>query len=336
MMRFALRTIEQAIRHALQKIDSANPTLRNKLYRTAWQTHEKMLADLASLTADEKQQRRSALKNIIQTIEAEFQPSTPPPPPPPSPAIMADPALIAPTRHQNEEKIREAKKPRGWRSNGFLLVLVAILLVVAWSFYNSLMSPNPPVQSDNASSSASPSLTELIEQDSLENLTALPQREETTPLPARKWIRIFDPANIAAIRTRGTARVQLHENEGENFIRLTMQGGEDSIILELGSGIMMQAQGKGAIFNLIGRSVTGRFSQLSVACDFGAVAACGRWRFELPPMREDLLFGIDTLADNIGTIQADSALTLTLALSGEASNSEYMADIFGLEVSFDD
>jgi len=334
-----LRTIDQAIRHALQKIDATDPVLRNKLYQATWQTHEKMLDTLTQVSDEEKLKRRQALKNIIHAIETEIQNTTPlpsttepiaPHPPPHTPELVA-------ARPQNQPGItprqphaqHTPQKKSLFRGNGFVLVLIAILLFVAWSFYNSLISPYQTIAPEESKSDP---VTELIEQDTVPSLAVSDRQEQTSSPPERDWIRVMDPADMTDIQTKGNARVRLHEEGGERFMRLHTTTLEDRVIIEIGASLIARAKDKGAIFNIIARSATGQLTQLSVACDIGGLSTCGRWRFELPPMRENLLFGVD----NLDEMRADSALTLSLSVSGETNEEHHAMDIFGLEVSFDE
>jgi len=349
-----LRTIDQAVRHALQKIDATRPALRNKIYQATWQTHEKMLASLAHVAEEEKQQRRESLKKIIQTIEAEFQaPVAPIPDPAAAPTPRAVPVLsavqISPAVEAeglraewggvnapaiNRGGAAAMQKKSLLRGNGFLLVLVVILIFVGWIFYYSLINSEP---STDRQVTAPNSVAELIEQTDSASSTLPARQEETRPSPQRDWISILNPADIENVRTKGGATVQLHEEDGERFMRFYAKGVSDEIVIEMGAGLMARARGKGAVFNIIARSATGELVQLSVGCDIGNRESCGRWRFELPPMRENLLFGVD----NVEPQQSHETLTLTLAVSGAAnelalSAIDYQVDIFGLEVSFDE
>jgi len=346
-----LRTIDQAIRHALQKIDATDPVLRNKIYQATWQTHEKMLASLGHVAEEERQQRRESLKKIIQTIETEFQaPVDPVPTLTPTTVPNLDVGKISPSVETGglRAEMRGARAPvpsRGddvtlpqkkslFRGNGFLLVLVIILIFVGWLFYHSLINSEPSADSENA---APNSVAELIEQTDSASSTLPVRQEEAPPSPQRDWISILNPTDIENVRTRGGATVQLHEQGGERFMRFYAKGVGDEIVIEMGAGLMNRARAKGAIFNIIARSATGELVQLSVGCDIGNMESCGRWRFELPPMREDLLFGVD----NLNPQQSQETLTLVLAVSSAASElavgaTDYQVDIFGLEVSFDE
>jgi|GEM_PF-6467160 len=340
-MRFALRAIEQAIHHALQKIDTTDPAMRNKVYQAAWQAYEKKLASTTQATAAEKQQRRENLKQIIHSIEAQFREALPQnkePSPPQS--NTPDPILVAPSRFDNGVDARRNKegetlveKRSFLRGNGFLLVLVGILLFVAWSFYHALIEADSPRLTDNPSTSAE--ISALIAQEQSTGNETSQQAPIQTASMTRKWINIFDPADISTIQVKGTARVQLHEDENGRFIRLNAKTFEDRIVLEMGAGLIPPLQSGNAIFNMIARSATGQIAQLSVACDIGTAATCGRWRFELPSSVEDLLFGVD----NLQSVGVDSPVTFTLTVGNDAFSAggdEMQVDIFGLEVSFDD
>jgi len=337
-----LRTIEQAIHHALENIDSSNPTLREKLYRATWQAHEKMLSEAVQITEAEKLKRREELKNIIQSIEATFSRPMPPemqsqekalvkgvPSHPTTPAPAAP--ELASIRLEKRGVAPAEKKHSLLRSNGFLLVLIAILLFVAWSFYNRLIDYNnpPPADKEQAPESISSLITQ-DEDDFLPPTSPSAQGDEATP--DRQWIRIFDPGDIESIRIKGGAQLQLHEEEGVRFLRLQTNKVEDNILIEIGSAVLTRARGKSLIFNIIARNPTQTTTRLSLACDISAVAACGRWRFELPAIQDDLLFGVDIPTN----IQMGTNLTFTLSLDGDSDDMEYRVDIFGLEVSFDE
>jgi len=326
-----LHTIEQAIRHALQNIDADNPTMRNKLYQATWQTHEKMLASITQVSEEEKQARRESLKKIIQTIESEFYqqavPASRQPIEAQSPPIIADPARVA-----KQSENRKKKNKISLRGNGFLLVLIAILLIIAWVFYNSLIGSRDPADSGASSPENADQVASLIRQEQEDAVVSNPPSDAQQNSVDRRWITIFDPGNIEGVRIKGGAQVQLQEDELGRFLRLTTHDAEEGIVIEIGRGLMAQLEGKSTIFNIIARNATDMITQLSVACDFGMPVSCGRWRFELPPTRDDLLFGVD-VADRL---QGNSPATFSLSLTGEASNAPYMVDIFGLEVSFDD
>jgi len=341
-----LRTIEKAIHHALQKIDTANPAMRHKLYQATWQTHEKMLSSMTQATEIEKSQRRDDLKQIIQSIEAGFQQPNPPTsalpeqPEPSSPLsalpLTADP-ISSPHRSERRAQSPASKKHSLFRGYGFLLVLVVILLFVAWSFYNSLVG-NETVPPADSLSTSDP-ISSLITQDDAGSFAVPAPPEPAAAQTNRQWVDVFDPRAIESLRVIGAAKVQLHEDENGHFLRLQTQNIEQGIVIEIGRAIIARARGKNALFHITARnSGGGIMTRLGVACDVGAVSACGRWRFELPSTREDLLFGVDMPAD----IDLESQVTLTLSASGAgaaggaADDAEQAVDIFSLEVSFDE
>lgn len=67
-----MRNIEQAIRHALQKVDASDPGIREQIYRAAWGAHEKTLISDVQVTDEERKTRRAQLVTVVQRIETEY------------------------------------------------------------------------------------------------------------------------------------------------------------------------------------------------------------------------------------------------------------------------
>jgi len=299
-MRFILKNIEQAITHALQKIDAGNPDLREKIYQTVWYSHEKMLLADQNLTQDEKQLKREQITHLIQTIEAYYQlPQQPSGDVPPVISLMAgqnDPPGTTQATQQLDfssptRTTQAHRHKRSWlRANASIIILIVILLVVLWSFYNSLVGFRLPFMSREA---ALPSINTQVPP---------PSQAETLPIEVgnasvvdeRSWIRIFDPDDMTILSAGGRAQIELRDDDGEGrFVRIQTPTTQDAAIIEVGAGVMMRLAGKMATFDIVVRSASANIAQMSLACDFGGDLNCGRRHFEILPIRENMLFRVD-------------------------------------------
>jgi len=326
-----LKNIEQAIIHALQKIDAADPDLREKIYQTAWYSHEKMLLADQNLTQDEKQQRREQLTQLIQAIEAHYHPSQ---------QGRGDvPPVISPIVEQNEaagimpaaesanfsSPTRTAaahRRKRSWlRANASILILILILLIVLWSFYNSLVGFHLPFMSGET---VSPPMQSQDQQTS--HAETLPyEAENTSTARENSWIRIFDPDDMTILSTSGRAQIELRDDDGEGrFVRIQTHDTQDAAMIEIGEGVMARLAGKMATFDIVVRSASANIAQMSLACDFGMDMNCGRRHFEILPIRENMLFRVD--------IPENAASAGKILIRHDSIDSDSGIDIFDMRV----
>lgn len=287
-MGFALQKIEQAIRHVLGRIDAPNAATRRKIYETTWNAHEKSIAVVLPQSKAQKAKKREQLTLLIRTIEAEYR----------SPRKknndqldMVSPKMerasnLASGSGPEEENTRlvadsdngineypKHEHKRSWLgAHALFPILLAIMILVVWFFYNSLTGTGQPT--DDRHTSIAPMRRNEDSRDG--------------------WIQVFDPGNVTSLAVRGAATAEVYNEEDTSFVRIHGNNNQDAAIIEIGQGVLMKLRGKTVTLNIIARSANKKNkAQLSLTCDFGNGMVTGRRRFEVLPTRTSLLFNVD-------------------------------------------
>lgn len=202
---------------------------------------------------------------------------------------------------------RLQKRHSWWRSNVILMVLLVLLVLVAWAFYNSLTSINRPEDLEPQTSNPPATIT-----------------EQTSVSQSDGWITVFDPARINDFSLEGTAEAQIKGNGNNRALRFKGNSLDDKVVIDVGEGVIEQLRGKSVTFNVVARSANDVTAQIAITCNFGLDNSCGKRNFDLHQTREDLLFSVE-IPQNI---DKNGQLFLQSALLGP----EYQIDIFAVRV----
>lgn len=311
---------EQAIRNALLKIDASNVAQRRRVYESAWNAHERALLANHRLNDESRTNRRDALMQLIQHIENGYTTSNPDDPAEENHKLAAEGPeeqieievngatnLINTTPHRASARRR---------SKILLIVAPSILAIVmiigftAWSFFNSLSGRAIIEHRAQA-------LTQ-----SQQVKTVVPFRQEASKDDG--WIKFFNPGDATAITTYGSTSVSIKDDDGVPYTHISANSEQDVVVIEIGAGVLSGLRGKKAMLDINAKSDSSTPSQMSITCDLGSNADCGRRRFEVPLNRTDLLFEVTIPAE--GTSAAK--LYLTTDLFGEGHG----IDIYGMKI----
>lgn len=119
------------------------------------------------------------------------------------------------------------------------------------------------------------------------------------------WIVVFSPDDPTTVQALDGAKAEVVDTSGEKLIRITSGKTGAGIQFDVGQGVLEQIAGKRAVFDIVARTGDGPETQMSVACDFGALGNCGRNRYLVGPQRSEFLFEVDVPAgrpDGAGSI----------------------------------
>lgn len=340
--------IEKAIRNAFAKADAANPAIRQRIYESAWAAQERTLVENASLSEDQRSDRRERLKNTIMRIENEFRPASAPEPVAPPKAARVEPSASIPdasARPAPSDALRgqrsepdlgsldvapreparqpaaaearptarpvQAKKRSGGLRKLFVTVgLLAILGGAGYVFATSTDWLSTP-RSGQTSSSGVP-------------VVGAPLKEGETASDVN-WITVFDPANPTQIATSGKATAEIATKDGRPVVRLKSPGEKDQITFDVGQGVIEKLAGKLAVFDILAESDDGQLTQMSVSCDFGTQGDCGRKRYDVTDAQNEYLFEVNFADGAAGA----GKITLNTDISGKGK----AIDVHAIRVS---
>ena len=111
------------------------------------------------------------------------------------------------------------------------------------------------------------------------------------------WLTVFDPAqdvgNIVA-GNRGTAELVTQEGRQVALITSSDNTENGTVLIRIPRGIVAEIAGKAATFEIVARGANGTGQQIGVFCEFDALGACGRKRFEVDEGRVSHIFDVLT------------------------------------------
>ena len=329
-----LESIERAIRNAFTKADATNSEIRQRIYTSAWQAHERALAQNVQLEETERNQRRDQLTHAIREIEREFTAPEPVQQQAPQ-AFQADDwsldgasrdmlgslDTVAPSRKNSprndgmadfgeapnraQKNKKEPKKRSKLTKLVVPLVLLAAFGIIGISIYNSLSdlsrSPNGGIRSP---------------------LNTGPFKEGENPDNAR-WITIFTPKDATRISLNGTATAEITRVEGVDYLRIKSPSAKDTIRFDVGEGILNQFVNTTATFDIIARSSDGQPAQMSVTCDFGDMGNCQRRRYDVTGSQSDYLFDVEFSANK--KVQKSGIISINSDLNGSGRAVDILA-----------
>ncbi len=328
-----LESIERAIRNALTKADATDSEIRQRIYASAWQAHERALSQNTQLNETARNQRREQLTNSIRQIEHEYatqQTSSSQHPVNSAPEsnqsdLSGSLDRVAPSRKivqhddgmadfgQTPERIQKSKSTPSKRRSKFKRLAVPLISLAAFgiigiSIYNSLSDLSFSPTGNNHSS-----------------LNTGPFKEGENPDDA-KWITIFTPKDATRISLSGTATAEITRVEGVDYLRIKSPTVQDTIRFDVGEGILNQLVNTTATFDIVARSSEGKPVQMSVTCDFGEMGDCQRRRYDVTGSQSDFLF--DVKFDTHKKTQKSGIISVTSDLNGTGR----AVDIFAIRV----
>lgn len=326
-----LESIERAIRNAFTKADATNSEIRKRIYTSAWQAHERALAQNVKLDEAERNQRRDQLTHVIRGIEREYAtPEAVKQQAPQADDWSLDGAndgmsgsldTVAPSRKNaprndgmadfgeapnRAQKTKTAPKKRSKLTRLVVpLVLLAAFGIIGLSIYNSLSdlsrAPNGGIRSP---------------------LNTGPFKEGENPDNAR-WITIFTPQDATRISLNGTATAEITRVEGVDYLRIKSPSAKDTIRFDVGEGILNQFVNTTATFDIIARSSDGKPAQMSVTCDFGDMGNCQRRRYDVTGSQSDYLFDVEFAANK--KTQKSGIISINSDLNGSGRAVDILA-----------
>lgn len=155
-----------------------------------------------------------------------------------------------------------------------------------------------------------------------------PPAAASQPDAQRDWISVFAASDPSTVSAPGDAKAEAMQDSAGPFMRLTSGVSGSAILFDVGQGVLKQIAGKNATFNIVARSVDGKDTEISVACNFGELGDCGRWRYAVGGARADYLFNIEVPATEPGAGG-------TIAINSDFGNAGKSVDIFDIRVSVD-
>ncbi|MEX0345313.1 MAG: hypothetical protein AB3N20_10360 [Rhizobiaceae bacterium] len=283
--------IEKAIRSALQKGNATDQAFRERVYKSAFAALERALEARESVTDETAERRRQALRAKIGEIESEFMPAAEMERPSGSAASTA-PDVSPSDRLERAGEHPLAEEPISKRRPFATLFMIALLLAavgtgVWWTLQTGILEsiesrdgqvPNPP-----------PEL-----KDESFRPEKLPEEADSgvdNDIP-RNWIMVFEPAVSTDVTVPSGAKAELSQRDGEDFLRISSQGGAE-VLFDIGEGTLERIAGGKALFSISARAQEEEMTQISVACDLAELGDCGRKRYEVGAALSEFLFEIE-------------------------------------------
>ncbi len=175
--------------------------------------------------------------------------------------------------------------------------------------------PNPPLTVED----------EDFSPDEDENpSTPPPLNSEATA--DRNWIDVFTPADPTLVSAPAGATAEVMQDESGSFLRIRSGSSGAAVLFDVGQGILEQASGKKALFDIIARAEEGQETEITVDCNFGELGDCGRKRYLIGYERGEYLF-------EVGMPARDPGAGGTIAINSDFSNEGKSVDIYQIRVS---
>lgn len=231
---------------------------------------------------------------------ADERPDWPAAPEPLRPVLSGDtpPPAALPPQGQDEERRRtlvpEPRRGRWGLIAGLLIFLIIIGLAV-WtavelgflklSSRQGTAQVEAPAASGDNSGPRKPGEVEALED----------------------WIVVFTPDDPTTVQALDGAKAEVVDASGEKLIRINSGPSGAAIQFDVGQGVLERIAGKRAVFDIVALTGDSPETQMSVACDFGALGDCGRNRYLVGPQRSEFLFEVEVPA---GTPTGAGSITI--------------------------
>ncbi len=231
---------------------------------------------------------------------ADERPDWPAAPEPLRPVLSGDAPPLAglPPQGQDEDRRRvlvPEPRRRRWGLIAGLLIFLIIIGLVVWtavelgflklsSRQGSAQVEAPAASGDN-SGPRKPGEVEALED----------------------WIVVFTPDDPTTVQALDGAKAEVVDVSGEKLILVNSGPSGAAIQFDVGQGVLERIAGRRAVFDIVALTGDGPETQMSVACDFGALGDCGRNRYLVGPQRSEFLFEVDVPA---GTPTGPGSITI--------------------------
>ncbi len=199
-----------------------------------------------------------------------------------------------------EAPMRPRKPRRGFYSRLFILSVVFVTLGMgAWWVYSTglLLSaserdtsvPNPLPRAEDEDFTGTDTATQPTPET-----TAEPRTLDAQSGFSERWIEVFEPKQISAIRPRGNALVDVVAASDGTAIQIVSRSADadGSAEITVPAEVLQEMAGRTSTIALTLQSADDKPVQLSVTCEFGRLGDCARHRFTVNPERSDVLFRV--------------------------------------------
>lgn len=247
---------------------------------------------------------------------------------PPASDYIIEPSI---TRHD-----RPPRRRSRFASAFILVAILCALAIGAWAVWQSgffgggdgnAVPEAPAEPEDEALDSGQPQDQEQAEQEQAEQ-----EQTEQAPPPlsegaeAEEWIPVFDPADPTTVTAPAGATAEIMATDGVEFIRIRSGESGSPIVFDVPAGVLEQVAGGRALFSILAQAQPGEETQISIACDFGALGDCGRKRFLVGITQEEFLFDVDLAEGRPG---GGGSISINSDVDGTGKS----VDIFAIRVS---
>ncbi|MBL8581798.1 MAG: hypothetical protein JNL61_06150 [Rhizobiaceae bacterium] len=150
-----------------------------------------------------------------------------------------------------------------------------------------------------------------------------PLHSETTE---RNWISVFTPADPTLASAPQGASAEVMQDESGTFLRVRSGDSGAAVLFDVGQGILEQAAGKKAVFDIVARAEEGKETEVTVDCNFGELGDCGRKRYLVGYEQGEYLF-------EVNLPERDPGAGGTIAINSDFSNQGKSVDIYEIRMS---
>lgn len=187
---------------------------------------------------------------------------------------------------------RKKRRPDGRRRRSLAtplaaLVVLALIIAGGWWALGSTMFLN-----DQQRGSPGWHPPQTLEEEGSGGAAEAPKKEGQADAE-QSWIIIFSPDDPTAANAGAGAQASVMQEGDAKFLRIVSGAQNGEVTFDVGKGVLEQIAGKHALFDIVARAQEGKDTQMSVNCDFGALGACERKRYEVGNQRNDFLFEMD-------------------------------------------
>jgi hypothetical protein len=294
---YELAKFEELIRQALARHNSADPHIRERVYRASRNALDQMNAANPSASEEEIRKQREMLESSIRRIEAGYAAEAAKPPEQPAPTATRYEVLEETGDdwdRENDDFPYEADfdddlfleeddrvQPSGNRRRTWAVAATAVLLiVVGWLLYSliAMLGGTPAEVTGSVANSAEPG--EIADAGS-----------------GGTYFTILSPTDTTGLHVAGRGTAEIINQSNLEIIRLTSvrQDGlsnvpADPIMLAVGPGIVDRIAGQRVTVEILARSGTGAPATFAINCAMGNDDACGRKRFRVGLQPEAIVF----------------------------------------------
>jgi hypothetical protein len=325
-----LANFEELIRQALARQNSADPQVRERVYRASRNALERMNATGASPSLGEIQRQHDLLETSISRVEAGFARQGTEPREVPEPPVVEKqtPADMPEATEENwdakngpDDFPYEAEfdddifletdnraPPAGAGRRTLAIAAAAVLLVViGWLLFSLLatLGKTPAEQTGSAVKNGVSSETVSTEGRGI-------------------YITILSPTDTSGLQIAGRGTAEIINQSNLELIRLTsvrpngrINVPADPIMLTVGPGVVDRIAGHRITVEILARSGTGAPATFAINCAMGDDEGCGRKRFRVGLQPEAIVFTM-TMPQDLGS-ESDPHFGISTDVTGSAA-----------------